>query len=131
MGRHGSRTGVMLHQSRVDGEPPAACVCQCEQVLAAEVRHAVRAEWARTLGDIMRRTRLGTGPCGGVGCAFQAAQILARQLGRSPQWALGQAYGFLNQRFRSRKAVVRGFQARNEAFSNVQLGLDRTIRELP
>jgi glycerol-3-phosphate dehydrogenase len=126
MRRHGSRTGRMLRQSRVEGEPPGACICQCEQVLAVEVRHALRAEWARSLGDIMRRTRLGTGPCGGVGCAFQAAQMLARHLGRSPQWAAEQAYGFLNQRFRSRSPALRGFQVRSEALSNARLGLDCT-----
>src|SRR5262245_14562698 len=41
-------------------------ICDCEPVLEAEIRYAVRHEWARTLADLQRRTRLTLGPCQGT-----------------------------------------------------------------
>jgi glycerol-3-phosphate dehydrogenase len=122
--RYGCRTEQLLREARAR-EPASgpALACRCEQVLEAEVRHAVKNEWAQTLGDVMRRTRLGTGPCGGVSCAHRAAQVLARELGRDAAWAAQEAERFLAQRFRSRRPALAGFQARAEALGSAFLGL--------
>jgi glycerol-3-phosphate dehydrogenase len=119
--RHGSRTGDLLARERDRRGSAGGVVCRCQQVLAAEVRHAVRREWARTLGDVMRRTRLGTGPCGGLGCAHLAATILAQELGRTPLWAAREALRFLSQRLDARRPALFGVQARAEAIGNAYL----------
>lgn len=121
--RHGSRTGALLEHARDEAGCVGHIVCRCEQVLDSEIRHAVRHELARTLGDVMRRTRLGTGPCGGVGCTHRAASIMARELGRSPAWAIRTAQTFLAQRFRSRRPALSGEQARYESIGSTYLGL--------
>jgi glycerol-3-phosphate dehydrogenase len=122
--RYGSRAEPLLRETRAR-EPTSgpALACRCEQVLEAEVRHAARQEWAQTLGDVMRRTRLGAGPCGGVGCAHRAAQVLALELGHDAAWAAREAERFLEQRFRSRRPALGTFQARAEAINASFLGL--------
>lgn len=121
--RYGSRTPTLLSAAREAGRSPGVVLCRCEQVLEAEVAHVVRHEWARTLGDVMRRTRLGTGPCGGVQCAHRAAQALAQELHRDQLWAEEEAERFLADRFRSRRPVLAGFQASVEALNASFLGL--------
>jgi glycerol-3-phosphate dehydrogenase len=122
--RYGCRAEALLREARAK-EPTSgpAVSCRCEQVLEAEVRSVAKREWAQTLGDVMRRTRLGAGPCGGVGCAHRAAQVLALELGRDATWAALEAERFLVQRFRSRRPALAGFQARVEALNAAFLGL--------
>ncbi len=55
-------------------------LCECEQVLAAEVEYAVRKEWVTSLADLRRRTRLGNGSCQGCRCLRNAACFLGSQL---------------------------------------------------
>lgn len=112
--RHGALAATVLAPA---AERPAwrRLLCRCEPVTEAEVRYAARAERAMTLEDVMRRTRLGTGPCGGLRCALPAALALADELGRDAGWARAEARRFLERRYRSRRAVVDGAQFRYEA----------------
>ena len=119
--RYGSRTADAISGAREEGVPASTVICRCQQVLDAEIRHVVRHEWARTLGDVMRRTRLGTGQCGGLRCAHLAAQVLAQELGRDASWAAAQAQLFLHLRYRSRRPAITGFQARSEAMNALLL----------
>ncbi|HEY8945743.1 MAG TPA: glycerol-3-phosphate dehydrogenase/oxidase, partial [Polyangiaceae bacterium] len=58
--RHGSRSLRVL--DRMHRNPrEAAVVCPCEPVTEAEVRYVVENEFARTVEDVSRRTRLGLG----------------------------------------------------------------------
>jgi len=55
-------------------------------VREGEVVHAVTAEKARRLEDVLlRRTGLGTGPCLGLDCAPAIAQRMGALLGWSPR----------------------------------------------
>lgn len=112
--RHGALAEEVLAPA---SERPAwrRALCRCEPVTEVEVRHAVRVERAVTLADVMRRTRLGAGPCGGLRCALPAALVLAEELGRDAGWARAEARRFLEERYRSRRAVVDGAQFRYEA----------------
>ncbi|MBI5502313.1 MAG: glycerol-3-phosphate dehydrogenase/oxidase [Deltaproteobacteria bacterium] len=121
--RHGSLAPQVLAPC---SERPARrrALCRCEPVLEAEVRWAARHERARTLADVSRRTRLGTGPCGGIRCALPAALVLAAETGRDAAWARDEARRFLEARYRSRRPVVGGDQVRMEAV------IARAAREL-
>lgn len=116
--RHGCRArdivaGMLSEPSR------RAPVCRCEPVTDAEIRYVCRYEKARSLFDVMHRTRLGTGPCGAAGCAQRAASILAQELGWSPEEAVTEARRFVVARFATRRPVLTGDQARQEV-----LGMD-------
>ena len=50
--------------------------------VAAEILHAVRSEWARTIGDaLLRRSALGLAPCQGLDCVDVVGQLMGRLLG--------------------------------------------------
>ena len=112
--RHGARAEHVLANVRRDPHAREV-VCACEPVLAAEVRHAVRAEHARTVDDVARRTRLGLGACGGMRCAVRCGQIVAEERELSPREGLAQARAFLERQAKMRVAALGPDQARQEA----------------
>ena len=60
----------------------AAPLCPHHKGVAAEIVHAVRSEWARTIGDaLLRRTALGLAPCQGLDCIDIVALLMGRLLG--------------------------------------------------
>ena len=61
---------------------PAATCC-CESVPAYEISYAIERLGARTVDDVMRRTRAGFGPCQGSFCSTKiAAELIAH--GKDP-----------------------------------------------
>ncbi len=51
-------------------------VCLCEQVTAKEILFAIEKLKAKTIPDVMRRTRATMGPCQGQNCILRIASIL-------------------------------------------------------
>lgn len=78
--RHGTRAEIVLRTAK-ERSSSRRMLCDCEGVTEAEVRYVVREEWARTVGDVARRTRLGLGPCAGGRCARAAAEVVAEERG--------------------------------------------------
>ena len=111
--RHGSRAERVLEPVLSDPRLRATA-CQCEPVLEAEVRWAVREEMAQSCEDVARRTRLGLGPCGAMRCAGKCAQIVAQETGRSAAWARQETRDFLAERFLARRPALDGDQMRQE-----------------
>lgn len=111
--RHGTRAPQVFDATRGDTNP-LEVVCPCEPVLACEVRHACRHEWARTLDDLSRRTRLGLGACGGMRCAHRAAQIVAEEHGYETREVHTMASDFVVERYRRRVAGMGEQQLRQE-----------------
>jgi glycerol-3-phosphate dehydrogenase len=110
-------------------------ICPCEPVLEAEVRHVVLCEWAQTVDDVSRRTRLGLGACGGMRCAARCGAIVAELTGRSPLDGQRMALDFLETAARRRLSAVGPLQARQEALSlaavRAELGSARGIERPP
>lgn len=73
-------------------------ICAAEPVLEAEIRYVISKEWAESLDDIGRRTRLGWGGCQGSDCVWPAALILKEMLGKDP---VKEASIFLQKRWKS------------------------------
>jgi glycerol-3-phosphate dehydrogenase len=100
-------------------------------VLEAEVRYVVQHEWAQTVEDVSRRTRLGLGSCGGMRCAARCGAIVAQMTGRSPLDGQRMALDFLETAARRRMSAVGPLQARQEALSlasvRAELGSARVI----
>ncbi len=125
--RHGARAHVVLANL---GKSPRAreVVCPCEPVLGAEVEHAVRAEHARTVEDVARRTRLGFGACGGMRCAVRCGQIVARELELPPSVGRAQAHAFLLKQAKMRAPALGPEQARQEALAIASLRATAVVR---
>lgn len=65
-------------------------LCECEQILAAEVEHCVKHEWVQTLEDLRRRIRWGEGTCQGCKCTAPTAQFMGTLLNWSSEEILAQ-----------------------------------------
>ena len=78
---YGARARELLDLARSDpslAEP----LCSHHKGIAAEVVHAVRAEWAMTIGDVLlRRNALGLSACQGLDCLDRVAGLMAPLLG--------------------------------------------------
>lgn len=94
--RYGSEADDILSQY----PEQAYIVCQCCQVMAAEVVHAIRKEGACTINDIRRRTRIGMGTCQGANCLPKVAAIYQKYKGSTPQDTRKEMINFLQQRWK-------------------------------
>jgi len=128
--RHGARALRVVERIARDRRE-GAVLCPCEPVLEAEVRYVVRHEWAQTVDDVSRRTRLGLGACGGMRCAARCGAIVAEMTGRSPLDGQRMALDFLESAARKRLGAVGPLQARQEALAlatvRAELGSSRSI----
>ena len=80
---YGARAGAVLDVVEAD-RALAAPVCEHSPDIAAQLVHAVREEWAVTLGDaLLRRTTLGLGPCQGLDRLGETARIVGQAHGWS------------------------------------------------
>jgi glycerol-3-phosphate dehydrogenase len=80
-GADGSRARAVAALAAGDASL-AAPLCPHHKGVAAEIVHAVRSEWARTIGDtLLRRTALGLAPCQGLDCIDAVGQLMGRLLG--------------------------------------------------
>lgn len=105
--RHGCRIEEVLKE--IEAHPTwRRTVCACEPVLEAEIRYVIRREWARTLLDISRRTRMGLGSCQGIDCLLPSAAILADEFSLTTRELKEQMRQFLEARWRSKAPVLRG-----------------------
>lgn len=122
--RHGARAGEVLDGAR-QALHRHTYVCLCEPVTEAEVRHAVRHEWAHTLDDLRRRTRLGMGPCQGFGCTARAVAALTEESAPGTLPPQEQMRAFLQERWKGRQPVLRGLQLPQEELTRaLYLGVE-------
>ena len=114
--RHGSRFRAVLETKQTESKK-LRVVCTCEPVLEQEIRHVVRNEWACSVEDVSRRTRLGLGACGGMRCALECGRLIAEERQQSMQEGLDSAVEFLKAALRKRLPAVGAEQARQEALA--------------
>jgi glycerol-3-phosphate dehydrogenase len=111
--RHGAHAMELAEQ--MAREPKLAeVVCACEPVRRIEIHQAVEHEWAFDVDSVSRRTRLGLGSCGGLGCAARCGAIVAELTEQSPAEARRMAYDFLCRGARQRASIVTGPQLQQE-----------------
>jgi glycerol-3-phosphate dehydrogenase len=132
--RHGSRAERI--EQRILRQPrEAVTVCPCEPVLEAEVRYVLRHEFARSVADVARRTRLGLGACGGMRCAARCGQLVAQELRLPPREGARQALAFLTRQARTRTVALGPEQARQEALTiasvRCELGIGAGLEDEP
>jgi len=115
-----------------EGPPGSALatVCQCESVTEAEIRYVIRHEWARTLDDVRRRTRLGAGPCQGHRCTLAAACILGEELHLAPDELGSVAMEFLQERWKGKMPILSGLQLAQEEIGRAMHFLSAGIEEM-
>ncbi len=105
-------------------------VCRCESVTEAEIRYVIRREWARTLDDVRRRTRLGAGPCQGQRCTLAAACILGEELHLGPEELGAAASDFLEERWKGKFPALAGAQLAQEEISRATHFLSANLGEM-
>jgi glycerol-3-phosphate dehydrogenase len=118
--RHGSRA-LQIIDRMLKRRTEAALLCACEPVTMAEVRFVVEQEFARSVHDVARRTRLGLGACGGMRCVARCAAIVAEMTGRGPREGLSMARDFWLWQARRRWPAMNPAQARQEALTSASL----------
>ncbi len=112
--RQGTRANTILSDQTIPPSP-ASMLCPCEGVTAAEVRFVCKNEFAQTLDDVSRRTRLGQGPCGAMHCAHRAAHVVANEHGYSAEQTYTMANNFIVDRYQRRAVAPRNiFLAQEE-----------------
>jgi glycerol-3-phosphate dehydrogenase len=130
--RHGSRALRVIERMQRDPRE-AAVVCVCEPVTEAEIRYTVEHEWARTVHDVSRRTRLGLGACGGMRCAARCGAVIADMTDASPASGRRDALDFLAAAARRRLPALGPEQAVQEALSyasiEASLGHDASLED--
>jgi len=129
--RHGSRAREVLELTRERPELKRT-VCQCEPVLACELVHCIRKEFAASLTDLRNRTRMGAGPCQGARCASRAIAVMADELGLSGREVQEQLLSFLERRWRGKRPILSGVmvdqEELNQAAHFCSANLSRTAR---
>jgi len=116
MYRHGYKALEILENARQNPELRQT-LCECDQVIAAEVEYCVREEWAKNLSDIRRRTRLGMGPCQSCRCSNQTALFMGSLLNWTNEEINSQARRFLENRWHGNAPVLFGEQAKEEEYA--------------
>lgn len=104
--RYGSKIDrLMDYASRIEGGKNL--LCTCSNVLTAEVTYAVREEMAKTLSDLMRRTKLGNGACQGMRCLQRTVWLLGKELNLNIDEMEGMMEEFLYERWKWRAPVAK------------------------
>lgn len=116
MYRHGTKAATILDMACHDKEM-AQTLCECDQVIAAEVAYCVKEEWATRLSDIRRRTRLGMGPCQSCRCADRTAMFMGKLLHWNNDETHHQAAHLSERRFGGNLPVLFGEQAKQEEYA--------------
>ncbi len=107
--RQGSRAKLILDEACTD-VPEKTVICPCEPVTAAEISYVARNEWAESLDDLFRRTRVGSGACQGALCAVPALSCLASVKEWSADRSIKDLKHFLNRQWQARKNILTGEQ---------------------
>jgi glycerol-3-phosphate dehydrogenase len=102
----------------------ARTICTCEQICEAEIRHVIRHEFAVTLDDVRRRTKMGGGPCQAMGCAFAAAVIMGDELEWGTERIYSEVNDFLQERWKGKAPVMQysGHQLSQEEINQWKYG---------
>lgn len=116
MYRHGYRAKEILTNATKD-PLLRQTLCECDQVIGAEVEYCVREEWAQTLSDVRRRTRMGMGPCQSCRCVGRTSQFLGELLNWSSDEVEQQANRYIASRARGNMPVLYGEQAKQEEYT--------------
>lgn len=116
MVRHGHKAREILDNAMKD-PVLRQTLCECEQVLAAEVEYCVRKEWATSLSDIQRRTRLGMGACQACRCVRAASGFMGSLLHWDADRVDSEAFQFLSVGFRVNQSVLYGEQAKEAEYA--------------
>jgi glycerol-3-phosphate dehydrogenase len=117
--RQGARAERILEMIK-DDPSGGNLICRCEPVTEAEIRYCIRNEWVKTLADLRRRTRMGSGPCQGSGCTVAAAQIMAEELKLSPEESQQLIFDFLKERWKGKAPILKGIQLSQEELNQAK-----------
>jgi glycerol-3-phosphate dehydrogenase len=85
-------------------------VCSCESIPEAAIRYSIRNEWARTMNDVRRRTRIAMGPCQGCSCIHKVAAVVSDELRLPPGTVMEEMKNLIEERWRGKRPLLLGKQ---------------------
>lgn len=83
-------------------------LCFCESVSSEEIKYSISETKARTISDVMRRTRASMGPCQGQNCIFKLAGLLFDKNGDYEEILLNDLMDHLRKRWRNTIMIAEG-----------------------
>jgi glycerol-3-phosphate dehydrogenase len=89
-------------------------VCSCESIPEAAIRYSIRNEWAKTINDVRRRTRVAMGPCQGCSCIHKVAAIVADELKLPFDPIMTDMKNLVQERWKGKKPLLLGKQLAQE-----------------
>lgn len=119
--RHGSRSREILEICRRD-RSARRLICRHEPVIEAELRYVIRKEWAFFPGDLIRRTHMALSACQGLDCLWAGCQLLADELGNSPEKTKELWRQTAQELWHWRRPVLSGDQLAAEPLLRWQIG---------
>ncbi len=90
-------------------------VCYCEYVSSGEIKYSIQEAKARTIGDLMRRTRATMGPCQGQNCIFKLAGLLFDEREEYRELFLRDLVNHLRRRWSNTVNIAEGALADQDA----------------
>jgi glycerol-3-phosphate dehydrogenase len=103
--KYGDRMLIILNMIKNDNSLKVN-ICKCESVSEAEIRYVIKHEFARTIDDIRRRTRVGMGSCQGTGCTLSVARILREELDLDFDTEIQEVKNFIRERYHGNKPIL-------------------------
>jgi len=90
-------------------------VCYCELVTYPEIKFAIQRTFARTIGDIMRRTRATMGPCQGQNCTYKISSTLYDTIENYHYYFIRDLKSHLRRRWAGMRYILNSHQANQAA----------------
>ena len=90
------------------------CICLCEGVTDKEIMYSISKLKARTIGDVLRRTRASMGPCQGQNCMYKIAGILYDYSSGYEKYFLSDIKSHLRKRWSNIQPLIHGGLADQE-----------------
>lgn len=94
--RYGSR-GLEIIE---DAPEHTGVICECAQIIGAEVFNAFRNEEVLNFNDLRRRIRTGMGTCQGTFCTYKVAALYQEALGAPASQAHDQVAEYMQERWK-------------------------------
>lgn len=124
--RHGSRSEEILEMGR-EMKDGLTVVCPSEQVTKAEIIYVMEKEFAVTLSDVSRRTRLGMGPSSGRSILW-AAEIMREYKNEDTTYKSWLIRDFGEHLFKIRKSILSGSQLAQEELLQGEILINSGLR---
>ena len=91
----------------------------CESVTVNEIQYSIREIGAKTIGDVMRRTKASMGPCQGQNCTYKITGILYDEIKDYKRIFYDDLSSHIRKRWANIRLLLHGAMASQEALTQM------------